>query len=651
MRLFPLAGLPFVAVAALAQAPNITPAGDPSVKSDTIYRLAVDPKAHPDDPFIYLLDDGVVRVEPDGRTVRTYRQVVQILTQDGVEDWAEQSFGYNASREKLRINWIRVVKPDGTVISDGPSHEQESLSPVALSAPVYSDGKVRRVSLAGVAPGTIVDYSYTTERFQPPLPGDFYSAWSVYTSRLTRRSRYIVDMPENYHPRIQEKNLRFKTQVTVAKGRRVYTWATQNVPRVEREPFAGSPDTVFSHIEMAGTTTWEDIARWYAGLAKDRFDVTPALEAKLTELVAGSKTLDDSLRAVHRWVAQDIRYVSLSLGIGGYQPRQPAAVLDTKYGDCKDKATLFIALARRMGVTAYPLLLSSSGDADSTLPSINQFDHMIAAIVRPGKPGYQFLDLTAELVPFGLLPPAEQGGFALVVKPDGSDDHVVLPEAPVLDNREVSTITGALSPDGMFSGRLEELATGNRQYGLRDNFTQRFDSTQQNRLARNIANAVFAGAAGDSLSLFDGRDLTIEPRLALAIHNGRATSSAGGTDIFTLPIRTYQLRGVAADLRARGARKFPINAAAVSGEGVDEDNVEVTLPEGWHARLPKDVDVPSDWGHYEAHYSQTGRVLKVTRRMTGARGVYPPDRVNDLITWLEAVSADDAKYIVLEHGN
>jgi hypothetical protein len=67
--------------------------------------------------------------------------------------------------------------------------------------------------------------------------------------------------------------------------------------------------------------------------------------------------------------------------------------------------------------------------------------------------------------------------------------------------------------------------------------------------------------------------------------------------------------------------------------------------------LPKDVDLPSDWGHYEAHYSQAGRVLKVTRRMTGARGVYPPSRVNDLITWLEAVSADDAKYIVLEHGN
>ena len=50
-----------------AQAPTITPAGDPSVNSDTIYALAVDPADHAGEDHILLLDDGVVRVEPDGR--------------------------------------------------------------------------------------------------------------------------------------------------------------------------------------------------------------------------------------------------------------------------------------------------------------------------------------------------------------------------------------------------------------------------------------------------------------------------------------------------------------------------------------------------------------------------------------------------------
>jgi len=107
---------------ALAQAPRITPAGDPTVKDDTIYRLAVNPADHADDDYVYLLDDGVVRLEADGRGSRTYRQVVQIFTREAAETWGEQSFSYVSGRERLTLNWVRVVKPTGEVISARPTH-------------------------------------------------------------------------------------------------------------------------------------------------------------------------------------------------------------------------------------------------------------------------------------------------------------------------------------------------------------------------------------------------------------------------------------------------------------------------------------------------------------------------------------------------
>src|SRR3989449_11107928 len=99
--------------AALAQAPRITPAGDPSVQNDTIYRLAVNPADYPDEEFVYLLDDGVVRFEPDGRSSRTYRQVIQILNQDGAEAWGEQSFSYSSGSVRLTVNWVLVLKANG----------------------------------------------------------------------------------------------------------------------------------------------------------------------------------------------------------------------------------------------------------------------------------------------------------------------------------------------------------------------------------------------------------------------------------------------------------------------------------------------------------------------------------------------------------
>jgi hypothetical protein len=134
------------AVPAAAQAPVITEQGDPSVRADTIYRLAVDPADYPEEEHVLLLDDGVVRMEPDGTGVRTYRTVVQVLTQDAAENWGELSFGWDLKRERHRLNWVRVIDAaTGQVISDKPVHDQQSLAPVDFDAPVYTDRQTRRV--------------------------------------------------------------------------------------------------------------------------------------------------------------------------------------------------------------------------------------------------------------------------------------------------------------------------------------------------------------------------------------------------------------------------------------------------------------------------------------------------------------------------
>ena len=133
------------ATALPAQAPKITQQGDPTVKSDTIYKLAVKPADHPDENAVFLLDDGVVRLEADGRGTQTFRQVVQILKPAVVEHYNEFSWGYAPGHEKFTLNWIRVIGPDGKVISDGPTHVQDSDVPAEMGDPVYSDRRVKRV--------------------------------------------------------------------------------------------------------------------------------------------------------------------------------------------------------------------------------------------------------------------------------------------------------------------------------------------------------------------------------------------------------------------------------------------------------------------------------------------------------------------------
>ena len=652
-RLVVVAWFALVAGPLFSQAPRITPAGDPSVRNDTIYKLAVNPADYPDDDYVYLLDDGVVRFEPDGRSSRTYRQVVQILNQDGAEAWGEQSFSYSGGSEKLTINWIRVVKPSGEVVSAKPAHEQESLAPVALDAPVYSDEKVHRVTLSGVAPGTLVDWSYTVERVKPLVPGDYYSGWRVTNGVLTRRSRLIVDVPASVTPRIQEHNVHFKRLDDESRGRRVYTWATKEVQKIQGEPFAASPNTLSVHIDVVSPITWGELARWYAKLSAGRYTLNPALEAQLAEHVKDAHSLEDSLRAVHRWVSQDFRYVSLSLGIGGYLPRLPAQVLETRYGDCKDKATLFIALVRRLGLSAYPVLLSSSGNADSTLPTVQQFDHMIAAVDRPGKSGGRiYLDLTSELTPYGELPPAEEGSFVLVVHDDGTVEQVTLPLSSPSANRSETRIVGELNADGHFTGRYTETKSGGLQYGLRRAYARVFSKDELSRLTQALANGVFSGASGDSLKLFDGRDLQAKPQVTLLVHDAPVLSSTGGTRIFTLPtaLPNFSSLGLASQLERRKPRRFPIDISEVIGPIESEAELRMMLPPGWKAELPPNIAESSPFGSYKAEYAQDGRELRVTRRMTGQRGTAPPDSVDALIAWLRAISKDDVKFIVLQPG-
>ena len=560
----------------------------------------------------------------------------------------EQSFGYSTDREKLTLNWARVLRPDGTVISEKPVHEQESLAPVAMEAPVYSDEKLHRISLGGVAPGTIVDYSYTVQTLKPIIPKDFLTSWSVSTGRFTRRSRLIVDMPESLQPRILERHLTFARQEVTAGGRRIYTWARADIPKPELEPLA--PDSSFGQSIVIGSAVkWSDIAKWYAGLAKDRYTLTPQIEQALAKTVASSKTLDDSIRAVHRWVAQDFRYVSLSLGLAGFQPHAPSEVFANNYGDCKDKATMFVALMKRMGVTAYPVLLSSSGGVNRTLPSGHQFDHMIAAVDRNARRTY--VDLTADIVPYGSLPPAEQGEFGLLVHPDGSSEEITFPSDPSTTNRSEIHLVGSLTPDGLFAGKWTRMASGAQQYSMRASMSKstKPDSAERARTTLAIANAIFDGSAGDSLQLFDGRDLAAEPKISVLIRHGKAASDAGGTEILTIPLTNYAVPNVISALEARGPRKYPISAEKVWGPRTDVQELRLTLPPGWKAKLPASDTATSVFGTYIAEYSQHGQELRIARSLTGADSVEPATKFPELIAWMKKLSADDAKYVILEH--
>jgi hypothetical protein len=638
-----------------AQAPVITAAGDPSVRADTIYALAEDPASSPDDAVVFLFDDAVARIDAAGRGTRTYRQVVHVLRQQAVAGYAERRLRWSPDHQKLTLNWVRVLSPDGTVLSEGPAQMQESDVAAAVTSPVYVNQKELRLSLGGVAPNTIIDISYTYEELQPYLPGDFYLHWNVHSGSAApvRRSRYVLELPAGVQPRVTERNLGFRPQVQEASDVRTMTWATADVPRYRPEPFAPDTNPVQMFVVTSLPLEWAGIAEWYDGLSADRYTLPPAVQAQLRERVAGAATRLDTLRRVHRWVAQDIRYVSVSLGIGGYQPRAPAQTVETGFGDCKDKATLFIAALRLLGVEAHPVLLHSSGAAvRAEHPSLRQFNHMIAAVRDPAaEGGWTYTDLTAALTPYGELPYGMRNGFALIVKPGGGAEPVVLPQVGADARRIEYRIVVELAEDGTLAGYMDERNTGHGFEARRSVFGAPLDDARRTAVMRGLL-SFFPGATGDSIQGFDGRDLDAPVAYRVWFSGARGTAQTGGVHLFNFPFGVLQ-----ATNRIRSLEAMPARRSAIVAEQVlrplppTQQSVEmlITLPDGWRARVPDDVFVTGEFGTYGTQYSQDGRVLRIVRTENSAVGIHPPDRFADVVAFFRAISADENnRSIVIE---
>jgi len=621
----------------------------PTPADDSLYRLVVDPATHEGEATHPIADLATVTVDNDGRVLKTFRRVIQILTDAGASQLREQQFGYVPGHQSFNVHWIRVVRPNGSVISAAPTQIQESDVPAPVStSPIYSDQKVVRMSLSGVAVGTILDVEFTVEERKPVLKDDFAQTYVFTPGVSIGRARLVLDVPSAMKPLIREENLDFKRITSTSSGRTRYVWARDTTPKVRAEPFASDSNGVVMRVRVGGPLSWNDVSHWYADLARDRYKATATLSRTVDSLVAGAKTRDDSIRAVHKWVAQDIRYVGIELGIGGYQPRMPDTVIATGYGDCKDKATLFVTALTHLGIRAYPVLLSINATARRDLPTPQQFNHEIAAVALSSG-GYRFVDLTSSFNAYGELPRSIQGGFGLLVFPDGRNEEVTIPEDAPASDVQTTTITGTLSADGKFEGHYVETAVGSIAAAMRASFASPLDSTQRVDASRRVARKYFSSADGDSLLAFNGKDYAAPARVSVRIINADATTRAGTVELLNNPFASFAKMTTAADDIARlPTRRFPIDASKIVGRLTGVSEFRVTLPAGWRARLPVNVSATSVFGSYTATYSQDGRDLLIDRRIVGGTGVFPPSRVDELVTWLRAIGRDDTKFIVLE---
>ena len=261
-------------------------------------------------------------------------------------------------------------------------------APVEREAPVYTDYRQKHITVPGLRPGEVLEYDMVTVIHTPLAAGQFWTDYDFDKSNIALDETLDVDVPAGRTLKVKCKP-GMDPKITEANGRRIYHWSssisnakttTKAKDKDKDKKKKHRPDDDRPDIQLTTFETWEQIGRWYASLEKDRRAPIADVRAKAEELTKGLNTDLEKTEALYDFVAKNFRYVSLSLGVGRYQPHAASDVLHDQYGDCKDKHTLLASLLEAEGLHAWSVLINSSRKLDPDVPSPSQFDHVITML-------------------------------------------------------------------------------------------------------------------------------------------------------------------------------------------------------------------------------------------------------------------------------
>ena len=394
---------------------------------------------------VVLAEDGLYTFDDAGRCTWRYRLTYQVLTQTGVNEWKSLSASWSPWRQERPLLRARVVRQDGTVDLLDPGTVGDV--PVEGSDELLSDERRLLAPLPGLALGAVVEQE-TIVRDTAPLfnGGDtytFYFGKGQETPVLA--TRLAIDAPEGLPLQIVQRLLPL-TPVRRRVDGRVHILFESGLPEPADVPADAPPDVPrWPRISFSTGRSWQDVAQRYHAIVERQL-AGADLRALAEPALAGATGALEKAQRLLSLVQREVRYTGIEFGVAAIEPQTPAETLRRRYGDCKDQATLLVALLREAGLPARVALLraGSTPEVEPDLPGVGLFNHAI--VVLPG-PTPLWADPTSPLSRFGQLPAADQGRRALVADP-GTQALVLAPTARAVDNRTIETREFHLAPKG-----------------------------------------------------------------------------------------------------------------------------------------------------------------------------------------------------------
>ena len=580
----------------------------------------------------------------DAATYRVY-YAVTVLNKNG-DPYAPLVVFYDKQHKVKNIRY-EVFDATGELIKKVKNRDIEDFSAVS-SYSIFEDNRVRYYEhTAHQYPYTVV-YSYEQEHdgllhFPSWQPVAGYGL-------SVEQSSYILSSPPEMPFRYLEKNItQAPVKTTDAEGQR-YAWSLQDLPAREQEPFQpplsdltptvmAAPEE-FSYEGYAGNMkTWESLGQWVYQLNQGRDQLSVNTQQEIKAMVANLTDTAAMVQRLYEHLQAKTRYVSIQLGIGGFQPFEATTVNQLGYGDCKALSNYMKALLRTVNIPAkYALVRAgeNSPDINAGFPSM-QFNHAILCV--PTQRDTLWLECTSQTNPFNYL--GDFTGDRHVLLIDEAGGHLVpTPAYPQNRNQKVRHATVSLDETGAGTLDIQTTYTGL----LHDEAARlaRETAVEQKKLIyqkTNLSNFQLQ----DAQYIVDQQTPAVTEKLHMKI-NGYASIS--GTRWFVLPNLMNRLGSIPTKSADRQAD------IVIRYGRIESDTVTFHFPEGMDTEyVPQRTLVESDFGEYTCDVQVDGNQLVYSRVLKINEGTFPAEQYPALVKFYEEVARADQEKMVLKKVN
>lgn len=377
-----------------------------------------------DEGAVYRLIETDLEVEDDHRATIRQTMVVTILSKDD-RDEGEIVVFYDKLKELADLDGT-LYDAEGNKIRSLGKEDVKDYSAIS-GYTLYEDSRAR------VAQLYYDRYPYTVEfTYEFRLNG--YISWPTWLAQPTphavEHSRFVVTLPRDMPLRQWTNRDSVKCTQTADGIFIVYSWTASMMPRIPEEFRRDDFEDLTTVVRIAPAkisfggfdgdlSSWKTFGEWYGQLCRGRDALPESAVQQVDSVVRGIENPKDKTAALYRYLQSRTRYVSINLGIGGWQPFDATYVHERGYGDCKALSNYMVSVLNRAGVVAYPVLIAS-GSAEPPLrtgfPS-NQFNHAIVCVPFPSDTTW--LECTSQSMPFGRLGETTEDRDALMVTPSG----------------------------------------------------------------------------------------------------------------------------------------------------------------------------------------------------------------------------------------